>query len=133
MPRPSERLLRGLVVAEAVAFALSTALIWLDEWLDLPHLLFGDSASPARFHEAGVESACIAVGGTLAVLATLALLRRLHQLETYVAMCAWCRKVRVDGRWMPFEEFLLRQSDLRTSHGICEQCADGLKKPRASA
>ena len=132
MLRPSERLLRGLLAAEVTAFALCLAVVWLDEWLDVPHFLFGDPASPVRFREAGFESACIAVAGTLAVLATVALLRRLHQQETYIPMCAWCRKVRVDNRWMPFEEFLLQQNDLRTTHGICEGCAAGVKKPRAS-
>lgn len=132
MLRPGQRLLRGLVIAEAIAFGSCVAVIWLDEWLDLPHLLLGEPASPARFVEAGVESGCIAVAGTLAVLATVALLRRLRRLETYVAMCAWCREVRVNGRWMPFEEFLLLQGDLRTTHGICERCAAGLKKPDSS-
>jgi hypothetical protein len=107
------------------------AVIWLDEWLDLPHRLFGEPASPARFSEAGVESGCIAVAGALAVLATVALLRRVRRLETYVAMCAWCRQVRVDGRWMPFEEFLLLKEDLRTSHGICESCAARVREPTA--
>jgi hypothetical protein len=132
MVRPGERLLRGLVVAEAIAFALCMAVIWLDEWLDLPRLLFGEPASPARFIEAGVESGCIAVAGSLAVFATVVLLRRLRRLETYVAMCAWCRQVRVDDRWMPFEEFLLLKEDLGTTHGICEQCAARVGTPAAS-
>jgi hypothetical protein len=40
--------------------------------------------------------------------------------------------VRVDGRWMPFEEFLLVQADLRTTHGICEECAARLESPGGS-
>jgi hypothetical protein len=132
MLRPSQRWFRWLIVAEAAAFALSMAVIWLDEWLDMPHLLLGDPVSPARFHEAAVESACIGVSGIVAVGASLALMRRLRQSENYVAMCAWCRKVRVDDRWMPFEDFLLHQNDLRTSHSICEQCAADVKKPQAS-
>lgn len=132
MLRPGERVLRWLIAAEVTAFGSCVAVIWLDEWLDLPRILFGDRASPARFHEAGVESACIVVAGTLAVVATVALLRRLHRLESYIAICAWCRQVRVDGRWMPFEEYLLLQNDLRATHGICERCAAGLKQPGAS-
>ena len=131
MLRPGERLLRGLIIAEAIAFGLSVAVVWLDEWLDLPRLFLGDPASPARFHEAAVESACIGLGGILAVVATVALLRRLRRLESYIAICAWCREVRVDGRWMKFEEFLLLQADLRTTHGICERCAERLKESGA--
>jgi voltage-gated potassium channel Kch len=131
MLRPGQRLLRGLIVAEAIAFGLSVAVIWLDEWLDLPRLFFGDPASPARFREAGVESAGIVVGGILAVSATVALFRRLRRLESYIAICAWCREVHVDGRWMKFEEFLLLQADLRATHGICEECAEKLKRSGA--
>jgi len=129
MLRPAERLLRRLVIAEVVAFTLCVAVIWLDEWLDLPHVLFGDPVMPAQFHEAIVESGCIAAAGVLAVLATAGALRRLRRMGSYIAVCAWCREVRVDGRWMPFEDFLLHQDDLRATHGICERCAAGLKDP----
>lgn len=124
-------MLRWLVAAEIIAFGSCVAVIWLDEWLDLPRVLFGDPASPARFREAGLESGCIAVAGLLAVIATVALLRSLRRLESYIAICAWCRQVRVDGRWMPLEEYLLLQADLRATHGICERCAAGLRKPGA--
>jgi hypothetical protein len=46
-----------------------------------------------------------------------------------VRMCAWCKAIEVDERWMPLEEAIkkmrlfLRGSFPRLTHGICDACA----------
>lgn len=35
-----------------------------------------------------------------------------------VTVCAWTNKVRLDGRWMSFEEFLTEKLGFQVSHGI---------------
>lgn len=40
-----------------------------------------------------------------------------------LAVCAYCRKVLDDDcRWLPFEEYLLKHSGTKCSHGICVEC-----------
>lgn len=46
-------------------------------------------------------------------------LRRLEQ--SLVTMCAWTRTVRMDGRWVPVEEFLREKFGVRVSHGISDE------------
>ena len=40
-----------------------------------------------------------------------------------LAVCAYCRRILDDGcRWLPFEEYLLKHSATKCSHGICPEC-----------
>ena len=54
--------------------------------------------------------------------ATPTLVGRLHYLEGFLRLCAWCRKLHADNEWIPLEEFMQRRFDTRTSHGICPAC-----------
>jgi len=48
---------------------------------------------------------------------------KVSQLEQILTICAWSRKVRLDGAWVSFEEFLFRRFGVRISHGITEEAA----------
>jgi GAF domain-containing protein len=43
--------------------------------------------------------------------------------ETLVTVCAWSRKIKVDGRWVTFEEFLVDNLGVRITHGIAPEAA----------
>jgi hypothetical protein len=47
-------------------------------------------------------------------------------------MCAWCRKIRIDGRWISIEDFLDKKIKIQTSHGICEVCHEKMVAKTAS-
>lgn len=44
-------------------------------------------------------------------------------LEKLVTVCAWSRKIKVDGRWVTFEEYLVENLGLRITHGIDPEAA----------
>ena len=49
-----------------------------------------------------------------------------------VRMCAWTRRIHLDGEWVSVETFLLRRFGLRVTHGISEEARDlliGLREP----
>jgi len=67
---------------------------------------------------------------------TRRLVARLHDLEEFLRLCAWCRKPHLDNEWVPLDEFLQRKFDTRTSHGICPACKAEQRKasvPRLAA
>jgi hypothetical protein len=45
---------------------------------------------------------------------------RRQDLEKYVVMCAWTRRIRLDGIWVPVEEFLKKRFGLQVSHGMSD-------------
>jgi hypothetical protein len=132
--RPRLVTLRGAVfrytlALEAAGFLLIIAIIWLDELLDLPRLLFGTPPTPLRPGEGLLESALALAVGAVVVTVTYRAFRRIEYLESLVVMCAWCRRVRAGDEWLAIEQFLERQHHAHTTHGICNTCAEGVLLP----
>ncbi len=58
---------------------------------------------------------------------------RLETTNDYVAICSWCKKIRVEDRWCEAEEAITRLGLLNETpgltHGICPACtADVLRR-----
>ena len=118
-----------MLALEAVGFLLIVAIIWMDELLDLPHLMFGAAHTPVRLGEGVMESLLtIAVGAAIVAISYRAS-RRIEYLESLIVMCAWCRRVRSGKEWLSVEHFLEQQHQLHTSHGICEGCVKSIALP----
>ena len=66
--------------------------------------------------------ACV-LGGVGAVL----LVRRAHELETMITVCAWTKRVKFNGAWVSFEDYLHTRFNLQFTHGISEEAASKLK------
>ena len=46
------------------------------------------------------------------------------ELRTFLPVCAWCRKVRVDeGYWQDLEAYLTDAFGVKVTHAICKDCA----------
>jgi GAF domain-containing protein len=58
-----------------------------------------------------LESLVLAEGGT----------DNLAHPEALITICAWSKKVRIDGEWVSFEEFLERRFGMRVTHGISRE------------
>jgi hypothetical protein len=113
---------------EAVGFLSIITLSWLDELAGLPQLFFG-SASTVNWHEALMETAVALLAWFVVHLLTKRLLKRLHYLEEYLRVCAWCRKIGSDEEWLPLEEYFDRHFATKTSHGMCPDCTKKFMEP----
>ncbi len=50
-------------------------------------------------------------------------------MRRILPICAWCRRVRDDrGDWDPLEAYIAKRSEAQFSHGICPDCAGGIRK-----
>lgn len=45
------------------------------------------------------------------------------ELENLITVCAWSRKIRVDGEWVTFEQFLIDRLGLPITHGVSPEAA----------
>ena len=103
---------------------LILASLWMDEILNI-HDLFLQSLNLTReMDELILETGLSIIGILIMVAGTLILFIRLRKLESYIVMCAWCRKVKLDGSWISFEDYLVQKQHTETSHGICSTCAE---------
>ncbi len=121
---------RRMLTLEAVGFLLIVAIIWMDEYFDLPHLMFGAPRTPVNLGEVLIESLLTVAVGTAVVAISYRAFRRMEYLESLIVMCAWCRRVRSGAEWLTVESFLERQHQSHTSHGICEGCAKASMESR---
>lgn len=112
---------RHIVGIEILGFSLIVLLTWLDELVALPALLFG-GPHPADYTEAMMETTITVCVAIPVVVVTQKLLARLHYLEGFMQVCAWCRKVEHDGKWLVMEEYFRNRFNTRTSHGMCPEC-----------
>jgi hypothetical protein len=125
-----------IALLELLGFSLVIGVIWADELLDLPHHVFGAPATPLRIAEALFESITVGLLGLTVITMTLRIARRVVYLESFVVLCAWCRRVREEGHWTRLADYLEARR-ARTSHGLCPDCANRLeaedRDPNSSA
>jgi len=114
---------RSILRREAMGFALLIVSVWAAEFLRLPHLLF-DEPAEISWTRALLRSTIILLIWGGVYLTTRQLVKRLHELEEFLRLCSWCRRIEHEGKWLTIEEFFGSQLTTTTSHGICPECAE---------
>jgi hypothetical protein len=114
---------RKVLFFEGVGFLALTALSWLDEFLGLPSILFGDGTYQPRWSEAIMETVAIVAVSIPVFLLTKRLISRIFYLESFVTVCAWCKRINHEGEWLPLEGYLEKNFQAQTTHGMCPTCA----------
>lgn len=107
--------------AQTAGFFALIVSTWLVEILGIPHLFFGETAQ-FLWTRVLARTAGIAIIWLFVHLTTRRLLRRLHELEKFLRICSWCRRVGHQGRWLTLEEYFDSRFATGTSHGICPDC-----------
>jgi len=121
MPTRSRAVNEALLL-EALGFIFVALLIWVNEYLDVSHLVFGSPATPFRPIEVGIESGFVLLLGAAVTGVSWLTFRRLAYLESLLILCASCQRVGDEGRWMGFEDFVQSRDRLGTTHGMCPDC-----------
>lgn len=114
---------RSILRLQALGFSLLIGVIWLVEILHIPHLLYGVAAD-FELPRVLVRTGIVLVIWLWVHLTTRRLLRRLHELEEFLLVCSWCRKVGHQGEWLTMEEYFGSHLATETSHGICPACSE---------
>jgi hypothetical protein len=113
---------RWILWYQALGFLLLIMMSWLDELLNLPYRLF-PGPGHSNWREAAMETLMILAVWTVAFILTRRLLARLHYLEEFLKVCAWCRRIGKGDDWFSMEQFFDKSFSVKTSHGICPDCA----------
>lgn len=108
---------------EHTGFSVIVALAWLTEIIGLPHLIYGENFDP-NWGRAVLRTVIVVAVWIWVHVETKRLLHRLHQLEDFLLVCSWCRKIGDHGNWVSMEKYFGSRFDTRTTHGMCPECAD---------
>ena len=110
---------------EAGAILFVIVLSWFDEVLDIPHVLLGGAATPINWRESVFESVIIAIVGGLIIRHTYRLLARVSYLESFLPVCASCKKIRLDPEfWEGIRIVVQERAKKEFTHGICPDCIE---------
>ena len=120
--RPSKVLLY-----QSFGFLAIIGVCMLDELVGLSSLILGDQPFLSNFRESTLKAVLIFGVWLLVAGSTRRILEHLRYLETFMKVCAWCRRIEHKGRWMPLEEYFQQGFDTPTSHGICLDCLEKTK------
>jgi hypothetical protein len=109
---------KRVLLYEVVAFTFLLIAIWTGSLL--PMLLRGRTTM--EWEDPILETIVLVLVAVPTLILSKRILDRLHYLEGFLRLCAWCHRVNVNGEWILIEEFLKRRLSTQTSHGICESC-----------
>jgi len=123
MPTHIAALRRLSLGLQAVSFLLLISVIWLDETLDLPHLLFHAARTPFRPEEALFETLLLVIVGLISLALTGFLLKRLVYAQSFLPFCPACQRVRRGERWTSASDFLQEEQTDLLGYGLCPTCS----------
>ena len=72
---------KRIIGIEIVGFLSAILIVWIDEILDIPHIIFGARDTPINYFESIFESAVIALLAIVIISFTHTILKRLRYLE----------------------------------------------------
>ena len=112
---------------QSLGFLAIIAVSLLIEFFDLRSLVLANHPYISEFGASALEMLLVLVVWFLVVGATRRILQRVHYLEGFPRVCAWCHQICHKNKWVRLEEFLNREFDTPTTHGICPSCAQKQK------
>jgi hypothetical protein len=111
-----------VVMYQNLGFLSVILICYLNELLQLPSLIFSDHPFAFVYRRSTLELLLFLAVWLLVSRSTHRLMKRLRQLEDFLRVCAWCRRIDFKGEWMPLEDFMEQGFDTPTTHGICPDC-----------
>lgn len=123
MSRPAHPSGNSILRKQSFGFFALFLIAWLAEVVGLPHYLF-DEPLVFSWERVLLRSFMIVAVWLIVHLTTRRLLRRLHELEGFLLICSWCRKVGHQGDWLSMEDYFDSKFSTETSHGICPVCVE---------
>jgi len=115
---------KKIIFYEIIGFTFIILSNWLNEIIDIPHLLFNAPQTPFNITESILESFIGLLLAVLTILFTKKLLERIKYLEGFLRICCVCKKIydRSKKKWLPFEAYFNKNTEIEFSHGYCPDC-----------
>lgn len=117
-----------ILVYEALGFLAILAMILVDEIYEIPKRYFVAYTNHAELWEGSFEVITILLIAIAILLMTNRLVSRLFYLEGFLRVCAWCRKIHHEDRWISVENYFSSGFDTKTTHGMCPDCFEKTKQ-----
>ncbi|PWU11549.1 MAG: hypothetical protein C5B50_23150 [Verrucomicrobia bacterium] len=108
---------------QSLGFLIIIVLTWSDALFDLAHAIFGREHQATDWNRTAIVTVVIVLLWIISAYKVYRVVSRLSYLESFLHVCAWCRKIEHEHSWMSLEEHFNRKTGRRASHGICPECS----------
>src|SRR4051812_2511893 len=116
---------------ESAGFLILIGLSWANEIQGLSQMMFGGGPHMSDWRDSALQTIVIVYVWAIVWGLTRILVQRLHDLGTYLRLCAWCRKVGHRGKWVKIEEYFRNDFRIPTTHGMCLECRKRMEEETA--
>jgi hypothetical protein len=121
------------LIWHGLGFMMLLILTWCDSLFDLMHYFLGHAPRTVNMQEIIIKSGVIVLLWMGSAYKLYLIVSRLSYLESFLHVCAWCRRIQHEDLWLSLEEHFQQRTSAKVSHGICPKCAERFKKDIAAA
>jgi hypothetical protein len=108
---------------QSLGFLIIIVLTWSDAMFDLAHAVLGLHAQNPDLNRTAMVTVIILLLWIVSAYKTYRVVSRLSYLESFLHVCAWCRKIEHKDQWLSLEEHFVQKTGRKPSHGICPECS----------
>src|SRR2546428_13921069 len=114
---------------QSLGFLIVIVLTWSDALFDLAHAILGLPHRDEDLNRTAITTVVILLLWIFSAYKVYRVVSRLRYLESFLHVCAWCRKIEYQDRWLSLEEHFTKQTGGTASHGICPECSAKMLGP----
>jgi hypothetical protein len=109
---------------QSLGFLIVLVLTWSDAIFDLAHVILGLPHREFDINRTAITTVVILFLWILSGYKIYLVVSRLSYLESFLHVCAWCRKIEYNDRWLSLEAHFTQKTGGKVSHGICPECSE---------
>jgi hypothetical protein len=109
---------------QSLGFLIVVVLTWSDAIFDLAHVILGMPHRDRDINRTAIVTAVIVLLWMFSAYKIYLVVSRLSYLESFLHVCAWCRKIEHNNRWLSLEAHFAQKTGGQVSHGICPECSE---------
>jgi hypothetical protein len=114
---------------QSLGFLIVVVLTWSDALFDLTHVLLGFENRAMDLNRTMITTVVILLLWMFSAYKVYLVVSRLSYLESFLHVCAWCRKIEYKNQWLSLEAHFREKTGREASHGICPECARRILRP----
>jgi len=108
---------------QSLGFLIVVVLTWSDAIFDLAHVILGLPHREGDINRTAITTAVIVLLWMFSAYKIYLVVSRLSYLESFLHVCAWCRKIEYNDRWLSLEAHFVQKTGGHVSHGVCPECS----------
>jgi hypothetical protein len=108
---------------QSMGFLIVVVLTWSDAIFDLAHVVLGLPHREFDINRTSIITVVLIFLWMFSAYKIYLVVSRLSYLESFLHVCAWCRKIEHNDRWLSLEAHFAQKTGGVVSHGICPECS----------